>query len=273
MKLFNLMLAAMLSGAVFTSAFAAEEKTEQPAAKKTAKKAAKKAKRPRKPLTYEQQLARYAKPAGAVPARHVKRIAEKKAYAEKNGKDIKIIMLGDSITHQWEYPNNKKFNDTYMAPYKVLNLGCGSDSTRNTLHIVEKTGILELTKPALVTIMIGTNNTFGKADPRVTAAAIKRIIEGVSARCPDAVILLHAIFPRGRDNNDPLRIVNNKVNDEIVKFCDGKKVIWFDIRKDFLTPAGVLERTMMPDLLHPRNKQGYHVWGKALKPWFDKYGK
>ena len=118
--------------------------------------------------------------------------------------------------------------------------------------------------------MIGTNNRY---DHTATAAGIKRIIQGVRKHYPQATILLYAIFPRGKDKDDMLRVRNDKVNAEIVKFCNGKDIIWVDIRKNFLTPEGILERSMMPDLLHPRHAKGYSVWGESLRPYFEKVGK
>ena len=126
--------------------------------------------------------------------RHVKRHEAKKAYAAANSSKIKILMLGDSITHQWEYKAATEAPKKYSAPYNVLNLGCGGDRTQNTIWIVEKSGILELVKPQLVTIMIGTNNS-RRNDYRATVAGIKRILDGVRKHYPDAKILLYAIFP------------------------------------------------------------------------------
>ena len=243
-----------------------------PAKKAAVKKAAKKAvtkKAPAKTLTLEQAIKQTTTPVQY--KRHAKRHAAKKAYAEANKDKIKILMLGDSITHQWEARPAAKVQQKYLTPYNVLNLGCGGDRTQHTLWIIEKSGILELINPKLVTIMIGTNNH--RNDYRATVAGIKLIIEKVRARYPEAKILLYAIFPRGADNNDWRRQVNEKVNAEIVKFCDGDKIEWVDIRKNFLTKDGILERSMMPDLLHPRNAKGYTVWGESLKPYFEKYGK
>jgi lysophospholipase L1-like esterase len=45
-----------------------------------------------------------------------------------------------------------------------------------------------------------------------------------------------------------------------------------DIFKDFLTPEGTLEKSVMYDWLHPSAK-GYDIWGKSLQPYFEKYGK
>ncbi len=204
--------------------------------------------------------------------RHSKRHEAKKAYAAANSSKIKILMLGDSITHQWEYKAAAEACKKYIEPYNVLNLGCGGDRTQNTVWIVEKSGILELVKPQLVTIMIGTNNS-RRNDYRATVAGIKRILDGVRKHYPDAKILLYAIFPRGKDSKYSYRLENEKVNAEIEKFCDNKNIIWVNINQQFLTQDGVLTQEMMPDFLHPRNFKGYSVWGESLKPYFEKYGK
>ena len=248
---------------------AAEAKTEAEAKPKAKKAKKAKKKKAAKTLSVEEQIKITTTPVQY--KRHAKRHQDKKAFAEANKDKIKILMLGDSITHQWEYKPAAEAAKKYLAPYGILNLGCGGDRTQNTLWIIEKSGILELIKPQLVTIMIGTNNH--RNAPEATIAGIKLIVEKVRALYPEAKILLYAIFPRGKDNKDWRRVVNEKVNAEIVKFCDGDKVEWVDIRKNFLTPEGVLSRDMMPDLLHPRKVKGYSVWGESLLPYFEKYGK
>ena len=274
-KFLTLFVVAAMAICNLAAAEAAADTAKQekaPAAKTaTGKKASAKAKGKKaavKKLTPAQQLKEATTPAQA--KRHAKRHEEKKAFAAANKDKIKILMLGDSITHQWEYKPAAEVQAKYLAPYGVLNLGCGGDRTQHTLWIVEKSGILDLVKPQLVTLMIGTNNRY---TPEATAAGIKRILDNVSKRYPEAKILLYAIFPRGKDNNDARRKVNEKVNALIVKYADNKNIIWVDINKNFLTDKGVLEKEMMPDFLHPRNTKGYTVWGESLKPYFEKYGK
>ena len=245
----SLMLVAMIG---FSTLNAAEKPAKPTTTKKTAKKA-------KAPLTLKQETALAKK--AVRHKRHIKRLADKKTYAEANKDKIKILMLGDSITHQWEYPAAAQAHKKYIAPYNVLNLGCGGDRTGHTIWIIEKSGILELINPKLVTIMIGTNNRFR---PQATAEGIKYIVNSVRQRYPEAVILLYAIFPRGADKTDKLRIVNEQVNAEIVKICDGKKVIWMDIRKNYLDAQGKLSKSMMPDYLHP-NAAGYEIWADELK--------
>lgn len=260
----------LLAAAMIFQLAAAEPAKKAPASKDAApkNKAAAKKKKPAKKLTLAEEIKIATTPVQF--KRHIKRHEAKKAYALKDKDKIKILMLGDSITHQWEYPKAAEVYKKYMAPYNVLNLGCNGDRTYHTLWLIEKSGILDLIKPQLVTIMIGTNN---RGNYKATAAGIKAIVEKVSKRYPDAKILLYAIFPRGADNKNARRIENEKVNGEIVKFCDNKKIIWVDIRKNFLTPEGILERSVMPDLLHPRGTKGYTIWGESLRPYFEKYGK
>ena len=264
-SIFTALLAAAIGFAPLYAAGTAS-KADAENSKKT--QPAKKAKKKKRPLTLEQAMKRATTP--ALSKRYPERRTAKKEYAAANKDKIKILMIGDSITHQWESPRAAAAFKKYIAPYQVLNLGFGGDRTEHTLWMVEKSGILEMIKPQLVTIMIGTNNRYPY---QATAAGIKRIVDSVRKYYPEAKILLYAIFPRGVDNNDKLRKVNDQVNDVIVKYCDGKNTIWVDIRKNFLTPEGVLEKSFMPDLLHPRNYKGYAVWGESLKPYFEKYGK
>ena len=275
-NIFTLMLVALIGvSPVFaddaaTGATTKAETAEKPAAKKkAAKKPAKKAQaKPAKKLTLEEEIKVATTP--VLYKRHAKRHAEKKAFAEANKDKIKVLMLGDSITHLWEGKYAAAAQKKYLAPYGVLNLGCSGDRTQNTLWIIEKTGILELVKPQVVTIMIGTNN---RDRYQATAAGVQRIVEEVRKRYPEAKILLYAIFPRGKDNSDARRIKNDKANEEIAKLCNGEDIIWVDIRQKFLTPEGVLEKSVMPDLLHPRSSKTYSIWGESLLPYFEKYAK
>ena len=247
-------------------------KTEKPAAKKKAapKKSAAKKSAAKKKTTLEQDIKTATTP--IVQPRFAKRHALKKQYAAAHKDKIKILMLGDSITHQWEYPAAAEAQKKYITPYNVLNMGFGGDRTQHTLWTIEKSGTLELINPKLVTIMIGTNNR-GRNDYRATVIGIKKILDGVQKRYPKAKILLYAIFPRGQKPDNAKRKENEKVNAEIQKFCDGKKIIWIDINKKFLTEKGILEKEIMPDLLHPRHYKGYSIWGESLKPYFETYGK
>ena len=261
---FMLFLAAGISSAVATETPAT---TTPPKKTEKAKKSNKpKQKVPEIPLDEAIKIAT----TPTLSQKRANRLDQKKKYAAKNQNNIKILMFGDSITQQWEDKPAAEAFQKYIAPYNVLNLGCNGDRTENTLWIIEKSGILEMINPNLVVILIGTNN---RNHHLSTVAGIKRIIEQVRQRYPKTPILLYAIFPRGGNNKHWRRVENEKVNTEIEKFCNGTDIIWVDIRKQFVSPEGLLNRELLPDTLHPKTSKGYAVWGESLKPYFEKYGK
>ena len=125
--------------------------------------------------------------------------------------------------------------------------------------------------------MIGTNNTGHQNRPQKeldgavyqcsaeqTAEGVKAIIAKLQQKCPEAKILLLAIFPRGATPEDKLRQQNEATNKLIKAFADDKKVFFMDIGAKFLTPDGTLTKEIMPDLLHP-NEKGYEIWAEAIE--------
>ena len=200
-----------------------------------------------------------------------KRHAAKMALAKAGGS--KVVFIGDSITHNWE--NNGKGRqqwDEYFAgePYKALNLGYSGDRTEHVLWRIAN-GELDGYEAKVIVLMIGTNNVgfrMGKESVIDTIAGVWRVIQAIRAKQPKARIILHPIFPCGEKPNDYRRVHNEKVNKELRKFADGRKVIWIDFNDALLEPDGTLPAEVMPDFLHPR-AYGYEVWAAAVKPAID----
>jgi lysophospholipase L1-like esterase len=97
-----------------------------------------------------------------------------------------------------------------------------------------------------------------------TAEGIKAIIAKLQQKCPDAKILVLAIFPRGPNKDDKFRQQNEATNAIVKGFADDKKVFFLDIGAKFLEADGTLSKTIMPDLLHP-NEKGYQIWTDAIE--------
>lgn len=197
------------------------------------------------------------------------RLAERRSQIAASDGEFDLVMIGDSITHFWEYDYFSCGWDVYKklcARHKVLNLGYGGDNTSSVLWRCEN-GELDGYRAKCVMLMIGTNNRTAPAD---TAEGIKRILSLVARKQPDAKILLSPIFPRGRPD-DVRRAENEKVNAIIKGFADGEKVIWLDFNDRFLNPDGTFKPKMMvSDLLHPY-ADGYELWLEAMAPWLERF--
>jgi lysophospholipase L1-like esterase len=176
--------------------------------------------------------------------------------------NVDLIFISDSITQGWERSGNevwKKFYDKRNA----VNLGISADKTQHVLWRLGH-GNLEGISPKLAGVMIGTNNA--RIDPpEHTAEAIKAIVAMLRTKLPKTKILLLGIFPRGVNNKDNRRLVNEKVNLIISKLDDGGTVFYLDIGPKFLAADGTLSKDIMPDMLHP-NAKGYEIWADAIEP-------
>jgi lysophospholipase L1-like esterase len=190
--------------------------------------------------------------------------------------EAQLVFLGDSITHGWE-SRGKEVWEKYWAPLNAANFGIGGDRTEHVLWRLDH-GNFDGLKPKEIVIMIGTNNTGhqGRAMAEIngatyqctaqqTADGVKAIIGKLQAKCPDAKILLLAIFPRGATSEDKLRKQNEETNAIIKGYADNKKVYFLDINAKFLEADGTLSKEIMPDLLHP-NAKGYEIWAEAVAP-------
>ncbi|NBX01806.1 GDSL family lipase [bacterium] len=173
--------------------------------------------------------------------------------------NVQLVFLGDSITQGWEQQADL-FNKEF-GMYNAVHFGVGGDCTQHVLWRIQN-GELDGIQPKVVVLMIGTNNSgIAENSPEEVAAGIKKIIEGIQLKAPQAKIILHAIFPRAREDEDAKNVA---VNHLIQKLADGQRVHWLDIRRQFLTPQGELSYEIMPDLLHLSSK-GYQIWADQLK--------
>lgn len=177
--------------------------------------------------------------------------------------DVGLLLIGDSITDGW--PGKGKETYAEFAPWKPLNLGVSGEHTEHVLWRLTN-GELDGYKAKAVMIMIGTNNLGhdGAEKPEWTAAGIKKIVEVVREKQPQAKILLLAIFPRSAKPTDSIRVRVAETNKLLPALADNKNVFYMDIGSGFLDEAGNLKMDLMPDALHP-NAEGYKVWLAAVK--------
>ena len=218
------------------------------------------------------------------PAKKVRpRIREKRAEQCANvERYYDAILIGDSITHFWENEqigNSEVFRKKFEG-YKIMNAGFGGDRTQNVLWNVLHGGILDGVHTRLITLMIGTNNTWSDSAEDI-AAGIAACVKAIRQKQPQAKLLLMPILPREvahkrgdrdytRKNGAMVMPKQAKVNELIRPLADGKDVIWFDLTAKFTDAEGLPDITLFKDGTHP-NPAGYTVWADALLPYLKEF--
>ncbi len=187
---------------------------------------------------------------------------ESNAERAKKG-DVDLIFIGDSITHYWER-EGKDVWEKYYGHRKAMNLGFSADCTQHVLWRLEH-GSIDGISPKLAVVMIGTNNARDDNRPEDTAKGVQAVVESLRKKLPQTKVLLLAIFPRGANDQDPKRKLNDEVNERIVKLADDKSVFFLDIRDKLYNKDGFIGSSMLPDKLH-LTRDGYQIWAEAAEP-------
>jgi lysophospholipase L1-like esterase len=194
--------------------------------------------------------------------------------AKKGG--IDIYFEGDSITRRWgtsdaAWKQNLENWNTNFFGWNAADFGWGADSIQNILWRLEN-GELDGVNPKIIVVLAGINNIGRALNDEQSAGierGIKKILDICQEKAPNAVIILTAIFPRNDTRNDPLAAVPTifKINGNIAKFADGKKIRFLDVNDKLADKDGKQFPGMFIDRLHPSPK-GYQVWADGLKPIF-----
>jgi lysophospholipase L1-like esterase len=190
---------------------------------------------------------------------------------------INVYFEGDSITRRWGTSDERyrKYLENWRQNFHGWNaadFGWGGDTTQNILWRLEN-GELDGVNPKVIVLMAGTNNVGnqspqGVEDPRVadTTRGIKAILDLCRRKAPDATIVLMGITPRN-DNVAVMPIIN-RININISKLADGKKIRYVNINSRLADKDGRLYAGMAnADGLH-LDVKGYQVWADALEPIF-----
>ncbi len=217
-----------------------------------------------------------------VPQRGMeKRHAEKVAAAKAGDHDL--LMIGDSITHNFDKPEYQAVWKQFFAPRNALNLGYSGGRTENILWNLQN-GELEGQHPKVITLLIGTNNSDDANYPVVHDASQIRdgtaaIVSLLREKLPDTKILLLRIFPRTNTYKKPdgslrgdaaKRFETNLVAGKLVAdLADDKSVFFLDVNRVFLKLDGTIDTALMPDQLHP-SPAGAQAWAEAMEPLLSK---
>jgi lysophospholipase L1-like esterase len=189
--------------------------------------------------------------------------------ARKGG--IDVYFLGDSVTRRWgatDYPEFLANWKTNFFGWNAANFGWGADNIENILWRVEN-GELDGVNPKIIVVLAGINNVGivpdGEAKVENITRGLNALVNVCREKAPNAVIILTALFPRN-DNMAVLPTIN-RVNDNLARLADGKKVRYLNVNDRLADKDGKLFEGISKDKLHPSLK-GYQVWADGLKPIF-----
>jgi len=198
-----------------------------------------------------------------------KRHAEKLALVAKEKFDL--IMIGNSITNNFEKLEYQPVWNQFFAPRKALNLGYSGYRTENIIWNIQN-GELDGQSPKVIVVEIGTNNIDEKNYPtRHTAGqlagGIETIVKLLRERCPDSKIIVLRCFPGyyGGPNPTSHRAILERASDILSSRVDRKHVYYCDVNHVFLNLDGSINHDMMPDWLHP-SPAGAKAWAQAMEP-------
>ncbi len=189
--------------------------------------------------------------------------------AKKGG--IDIYFVGDSITRRWGATDHPEFLANWRTNFfgwNAANFGWGADRIENVLWRLEN-GELDGVNPRIIVVLAGINNVGnvpgGEAKVEDITRGLKAIVRVCQEKAPDAVVVLTGLFPR----NDNMAVIPeiNRINENISRMADGKKVRYLNVNDKLADRDGRLFDGISKDRLHPTLK-GYQVWADGLKPLF-----
>jgi lysophospholipase L1-like esterase len=193
--------------------------------------------------------------------------------AAKGG--IDIYFEGDSIIRRWgatDYPELlANWNQNFFG-WNAADFGWGADTIQNILWRLHN-GELDGVHPKVIVLQAGTNNVVNTIITVTEEEKVADITRGFEAlikimqeKAPEATIIVTGIFPRN-DNMAVLPVIN-RVNQNLSKLADGKRIRYLNINDKLVDADGRLFDGMMnADKLHPAIK-AYQIWADALKPIF-----
>lgn len=186
---------------------------------------------------------------------------------------IDVYFVGDSITRRWgtKDPQYREMFQNWTNNFfgwNAGNFGWGADTTQNILWRLGN-GELDGVNPKIIVILAGINNVGNvpRGDEKIAdiTRGLKAIVRLCQEKAPKAVIILTGLFPR----NDNMAVMPeiNKINENLAKMSDGKRIRYLNVNEKLADQDGKLFPGMSRDRLHP-TVNAYQIWADGLKPIF-----
>ena len=169
-----------------------------------------------------------------------------------------IIFLGNSLTDRCEW--SELFNNA-----SIKNRGIDGDNTEGVLHRLKE---ITESSPKKIFINIGTNDLALKMSIDNIYLNFNSIIDGILFSSPKTKIYIQSVLPVTnnslRRNNDSIL----KLNIELKKLAQEKKLIYINLYDEFIDLNGKLNSRFSNDGLH-LNGQGYLEWKRNIEEYVN----
>lgn len=170
----------------------------------------------------------------------------------------RILFLGDSITERW----TESIWHREFWSRGAINAGIDGDRTEHLLWRLDH-GNLDGVPPALVVVLIGTNDLGHGRAPRLAAEGVRANLIRLRQRLGNTPILLLGLTPR----EDRFRAKVDAVN-RLIQTCRGGAITYADIGKQLLDGSGHPPRGTLTDGVH-FSANGYSLLSRQLTPILD----
>lgn len=208
------------------------------------------------------------------------RFERKQKIAQKT-KQVDLLFLGDSITHNYERSdpsprlNYKPVWDYYYGDRNAFDLGFSGDTTGNLLWRLDH-GETAGMHPRLVVLLIGTNNTSTKHrdwSAEADVSAIEKIVNKVHEQMPEAHVLVIGNLPSNQ--SEWKTEMTHQINSLLAGRYGNNSIPWvsyIDVGSTFLKNGHIdnslfVEPSKQPPqgAVHP-TAQGQALMAAALEP-------
>lgn len=175
-----------------------------------------------------------------------------------------IIYLGDSITEYCDF--NRYYN------YPIVKSGISGYKTDDILNNLDS--MVFNYEPKKIFLLIGTNDLV-KKDPSYVIDNIKKIVERIKEKKPNAKMYIESVYPVNNTDNEKIshKMVKNRNNEDIKEinnglksYCKEKNITYIDMYKVLSDKEGNLKLEYTIEGLH-MSDEAYKVISKELKKY------
>jgi lysophospholipase L1-like esterase len=199
---------------------------------------------------------------------------------EASQQSLDVVLLGDSITEHWIGEGNasrKKdgYAEHFQAFQKILTrkgggsvdaltLGIAADQIPDLLFRIQAGQYVELLKPRVWWILIGSNDmAMAGCNEDVVLAGNIAVVEEIRATQPSAIVVINSILPRLKPTrNSHLQKHTDGLNTRLRDYaCETKDVYFFNATSIFRDEEGNV--CHLPDGVHPDGPSSW-IWAREI---------